>query len=313
MFVRSITSLMMAKRRRKERDEYRSWPNGYYHLSTDGWKEGRLFHNKGQYAYGMIVLGLLTLLFEVKIYSFSLMPNHVHIILSGTGGAILKAFDYIRKKISARQIKDGFPPIPEDYWFKLVPIEDEEQMRRNFIYVDRNPHEKQICVPAGYPWGSNSLHFSLYGTLIKGRRADTFSKRELIKLARTEKPIPSDWEFHPELGLLPASFVDNRLFYKLFKSPKEYESRLVKDYEAFVQVARTLEEELDYSLEDYTVIVNQQLGGRRLYQLSPDEKGRLVVQLANRYDMNAEQIASALKMSLHLVQQFLHAKDYGRQ
>ncbi len=313
MFVRSITSLMMAKRRRKERDEYRSWPNGYYHLSTDGWKEGRLFHNKGQYAYGMIVLGLLTLLFEVKIYSFSLMPNHVHIILSGTGGAILKAFDHIRKKISARQIKDGFPPIPEDYWFKLVPIEDEEQMRRNFIYVDRNPHEKQICVPAGYPWGSNSLHFSLYGTLIKGRRADTFSKRELIKLARTEKPIPSDWEFHPELGLLPASFVDNRLFYKLFKSPKEYESRLVKDYEAFVQVARTLEEELDYSLEDYTVIVNQQLGGRRLYQLSPDEKGRLVVQLANRYDMNAEQIAPALKMSLHLVQQFLHAKDYGRQ
>lgn len=313
MFVRSITSLMMAKRRRKERDEYRSWPNGYYHLSTDGWKEGRLFHNKGQYAYGMIVLGLLTLLFEVKIYSFSLMPNHVHIILSGTGGAILKAFDHIRKKISARQIKDGFPPIPEDYWFKLVPIEDEEQMRRNFIYVDRNPHEKQICVPAGYPWGSNSLHFSLYGTLIKGRRADTFSKRELIKLARTEKPIPSDWEFHPELGLLPASFVDNRLFYKLFKSPKEYESRLVKDYEAFVQVARTLEEELDYSSEDYTVIVNQQLGGRRLYQLSPDEKGRLVVQLANRYDMNAEQIAPALKMSLHLVQQFLHAKDYGRQ
>ena len=313
MFVRSITSLMMAKRRRKERDEYRSWPNGYYHLSTDGWKEGRLFHNKGQYAYGMIVLGLLTLLFEVKIYSFSLMPNHVHIILSGTGGAILKAFDHIRKKISARQIKDGFPPIPEDYWFKLVPIEDEEQMRRNFIYVDRNPHEKQICVPAGYPWGSNSLHFSLYGTLIKGRRADTFSKRELIKLARTEKPIPSDWEFHPELGLLPASFVDNRLFYKLFKSPKEYESRLVKDYEAFVQVARTLEEELDYSLEDYTVIVNQQLGGRRLYQLSPDEKGKLVVQLAKRYDMNAEQIAPALKMSLHLVQQFLHAKDYGRQ
>ena len=307
----------MAKRRRKERDEYRSWPKGYYHLSTDGWKEGRLFHNVGQYAYGMIVLGLLTLLFDVKIYACSLMPNHVHIIVSGTGGDILKAFDYMRRQISSRLVKDRYPPLPEDYWFKLVPIDDEEQMRNNFIYVDRNPHEKQICVPAGYPWGSNSLHFTLYGTLMKGRRADTFSKRELMKLACTEKPIPPDWEFHPELGLLPKCFVDNRLFHKLFKNPKEYESRLVKDYEAFVQVARTLNETPDYSAEDYAVIVNQLLQaeykGRRLYQLSPDEKGKMVVSLANRYGMSAEQIALALKMSLHLVQQFLRAKDYGHQ
>ncbi len=307
----------MAMRRRKEREEYRRWPKSYYHLSTDGWKDGELFHTSGQYAYGMIVLGLLTLLFDVKIYACSLMPNHVHIILSGTGETILKAFDYMRQRISARLIKDGYPPLPEDYWFKLVPIEDEEQMRSNFIYIDRNPHEKQICVPAGYPWGSNSLHFSLYGTMIKGRRADTFSKRELLKLTCTEKPIPPDWEFHPDFGLLPASFVDNRLFHKLFKTPKEYESRLVKDYEAFVQVARTLGEEPDYSSEDYVVIVNQLLyteyGGRRLSQLSPDETGRLVVHLAKRYGMSANQIAPALKLSLHLVQQFLRAKDYGRQ
>lgn len=308
---------MMAKRRRKERDEYRSWPNGYYHLSTDGWKEGRLFHHAGQYAFGMIVLGVLTFLFGIKIYACSLMPNHVHIILSGTGGAILKAFDYLRRQLSARLVKDGYPPLPEDYWFKLVSIDDEEQMRNNFIYVDRNPHEKQICVPVGYPWGSNPLHFSLLGTMIKGRRADTFSRRELMKLTCTEKPIPPDWEFHPELGLLPKFFIDNSLFLKLFKSPKAYESRLVKDYEAFVQVARTLDEEPDYSPEDYFVIVTQLLQteykGRRLYQLSSDEKGKMVVLLANRYGMNAEQIAHAMKMSLHLVQQFLRAKDYGHQ
>ena len=190
-------------------------------------------------------------------------------------------------------------------------------MRNNFIYVDRNPHEKQICVPAGYPWGSNPLHFSLYGTMLRGRRADTFSKRELKKMTCTEKPIPPHWEFHPELGLLPASFIDNRLFLKLFKSPKAYESRLVKDYEAFVQVARTLDEMPDYSPEDYVLIVNQLLQaeykGRRLHQLSPDEKGKMVVILANRYGMNAEQIAQAMNMSLRLVQQFLRAKDYGRQ
>ncbi len=39
----------------------------------------------------------------------------------------------------------------------------------------------------------------------------------------------------------------------------------------------------------------------------------LLEMMANRYGMNAEQIAQAMKMSLHLVQQFLRAKDYGHQ
>lgn len=304
-------------RRRKEREEIRQWKKGYYHLSTDGWKEGRLFHTASQYAYGMIVMGLVTLLFDVKIYSFSLMPNHVHMILSGTGAACLDVFDYLRQKFSDRLIKDGYPALPDDYWFKLVPIEDEQQMKNVFIYVDRNAYEKQISVPCGYPWSSGPLHYSLLGTLLTGQRADTFSKRKLIEMTGSSKPIPPDWEFHPAIGLLPCSFVDNRLFLRLFKSPKEYESRLVKDYEAFVQVARTLDEVPDYSEEDYVIIVDQMLerkfSGRGLWQLSNEEKGRLAVDLMKNYDMSVPQIAQAIKMSEHMVRQFLRAKDFGHQ
>ena len=276
-----------------------------------------MFHTQAQYAYGMIVIGLITLLFGVKIYDFCLMPNHVHLIISGTGAAALSAFDYLKRKISSRLVKDGYSPLPEDYWFKLVPIEDEEQMKNNIIYVDRNALEKQICVPSGYPWSCGSLHFSLYGSLIKGYRADTFSKRKLIALTGTEIPIPPEWEFHPQMGLLPVSFVDNRLFYKLFKSPKEYESRLVKDYESFVQIARILDEGPEYSAEDYTDIVNQLLlryyEGRYLSQLSSDEKGKMAVQLIKQYGMSANQITQAIKLPVHLVQQFLRAKDYGNR
>lgn len=304
-------------RRRKEREEIRQRKKGYYHLSTDGWKDGKLFHTTSQYAYGMIVMGLLTLLFDVKIYSFSLMPNHVHIVLSGTGAACLDVFDYLRQKLSARLVKDGYPAIPEDYWFKLVPIEDEKQMKELMIYVDRNAYEIGISVPCGYPWSSGPLHFSQLGTLVRGQSADTFSKRKLTEMTGTSKPIPPHWEFHPQWGLLPASFVDNRLFLKLFDGPKEYESRLVKDYEAFVHVARSLGETLDYSKEDYAAIVehllHEQFSGRGVWQLSNDEKGRLAVLLMKRYDMSAAQISEALNMSEHLVRQFLRAKDYGNQ
>ena len=308
---------MANKRRRKERQAIRNLKNGYFHLSTDGWKEGLLFHTQEQYAFGMTVLGLLTLWTGITVYSFSLMPNHVHILLSGNGESCLKAFDYLRNKLSARLVKDAYPPLPEDYWFKLRPVEDPEQMRINFLYVDRNAYELLLCVPTGYLWSSSYLHYSQMGTIIQGRRADTFSKRELEELTGSRVAIPPHWEFNPILGLLPASFIDNKLFLKLFDNPKDYESRLVKDYEAFVKVGRTLDETPLFSEQEISGIVEHLIlnifPGRRLRQLSNDEKGRLAIILMKNYDMTADIVASALDVSVHIVNQWFRAKDYGKR
>lgn len=42
-------------------------------------------------------------------------------------------------------------------------------------------------------------------------------------------------------------------------------------------------------------------------------KGRLAVDLMKNYDMSVPQIAQAIKMSEHMVRQFLRAKDFGHQ
>jgi hypothetical protein len=304
-------------KRRKDRTEYQSWKKGYYHLSTDGWQEGRLFHTIAQYAYGMILIGLLTLLFEVEIYDFSLMPNHIHIILSGTGAACLEAFDYLRMKITKRLIKDGYPPLPKDYWFKVTPIDSEEQMRVNFIYVARNAFEKQLSVPGGYPWGACWLWHSQLGRLIEGTRADSMSKRELERLCGTRTPIPPHWQFHPRLGLLPSSFIKDRLFYKLFPTPKQYETRLIKEYEALVKIGKNLGEEVVFTQEEVHDIIAQELrksfSGKSMKNLSGEEKGRLCTILNNLYDLTPEQIASALLLQEYVVRQILHSKDYGKK
>ena len=312
----SVPSTVMA-RRRAERERIRSLKKGYYHLSTDGWREGFLFHNQQQYAFGMIVVGLLTLLFDITIYDFSLMPNHVHILLSGTGASCLAAFDYLRQKISARLRKGGYPPLPEDYWFKLVAVEDPEQMKNNFIYIDRNAYELQQCIPSGYPWGTGYLHYSRMSSMISGTPASAFSKRKLEEMTGSRISIPAHWQFHPQYGLLPFAFVDNSLFLRLFKGPKEYESRLVKDYEAFVKVSRFLNETPNFTAFEVKEIVDQLLqnfySGRQLRQLSNEEKGRLVTLLSKEYDLPAEVIASTLGLPGHIVQQLLRAKDFGRQ
>lgn len=297
--------------------KYKDWAKGYYHLSTDGRWDGTIFHNDALFAYGMILVGLLTLLYPVKIYAFVLMDNHIHIILSGTGQACTKAFHYLVRKLNIRLRENGFPPLPDNYGFKLVPIENQEQLKNEILYLDRNPYEKQLCIPGGYPWGTAGIHHSRFLRLFKWTKASEMSKRELERLYGSRVPIPGDWEFNTELGLNPASFVCNDKFKVLFPTPKSYESRLAKDYEAFVKVAEKLEEEIVFSPEEIDGILNNLLrvhfSARKLVHLDNGERARLAVMLSTDYHIPSTQIADALHIQEYLVKQFLGSKDFGKR
>lgn len=299
-----------------KRDEYKDLPKGYYHLSTDGKWEGIIFHTPALFAYGMILMGLITLAFPIEIYAFTLMDNHIHVVLSGTGKACREAFLYLVRKLNRRLIRDGYEPLPEDYGCKLVPITTREQLQKVFIYLDRNPMEKQFCVPAGYPWGTTLIHYSWMPRLFGWKKAKDMSKRELERLTGSRIPIPANWEFHPILGLNPACFVRNDKFLKLFPTPKAYQSRLTKDYESFVQVADSLGEDVEFSPEEIEGILNKLLrlhySGRDVRHLNNEEKGRLSVTLSQDYHLSVTQIAEALGLQEYLVKQFLNAKDYGK-
>ena len=301
----------------RQRRDYKQLKSYYYHLSSDGWKDGLLFHTKEHYAFGMTLIGLLTVMFGIVIFEFTLMPNHIHILMKGNGEQCVKAFDYFRRKLSALLVHDGYPPLPEDYRFKLTPIDTEEQMRVNILYVARNPYEKGLAVPGGYPWGTAYLHYSILTSFLHGKEAGQMTHRERYERTRTRTPIPPSWEWHPKLGLLPLSFIDHELFFRLFPTPKHYETRLVKDYEAFVKLGKSLDETVFFSENEMIEIVQASVRdlypGKRKEALSPEEKGRLCVELSKTYQLSSGQMAEALNMSEYLVKQFLYAKDFGKQ
>ena len=206
--------------------------------------------------------------------------------------------------------------MPEDYGFKLIPIEDDDQMRANILYLDRNSYEVQLAVPGGYPWGSSYLHFSLLGQMLEGKRAETIKACGIEKMAGGRVKLPGHWMIHPIFGLLPSSFVNNRIVKKLFKSPKEYTTRLVKDYETFVTIAHKTDEEVLFGAREIDEIVSLLLkrdyNGKSLSWLDNNSKGRLVVSLSKDYYLPAEAISQAVGMSVHLVNQILRSKDFGK-
>ena len=301
-------------KRQKRRAEYKKWEKGYYHLCTDGWKNGKICHDEGEYVYVVNTISLLDLLFPVKVHTYEVMRSHLHLLLSGRGADCVAVFDYLKRRINRRLRKDGHPPLPDDYDFRLIPIEDEEQMRKNVVYIGRNASMVRNIRPGSYLFGSSlSFHSDLH-RLFETVRAGDLSRRALRKMFNTLLPIPPDRLIHPGLGMaLPKGFVDTDVLYKVFPTATEYETRLVKDYEAFVEIADQAGEEIAFTLEEARDIVDMELmkSGRLLSDLSSDDKCRMAVQLNRRYRLDAKTLSQVLFVPAHVLSQAIHSKRYN--
>lgn len=301
--------------RQKQDCEYRNYPLGYYHLSTDGWAEGKLFHTPEQYAFGVASVALTTLKFGVRVLAYELMPNHVHQILAGTGQQCMDAFHFLVSRINRRLKQDGYPPLPKDYWMKLVPIEDKESMRHHIAYLARNKYEKGECTPCGHLWGTGYLCYNQLAEQINGERVKDMPVRKVERLVGSRFTLPPGWEIHPMLGILPKCFVQWEKTLSLFSGVKDFMTALVKDYEAYVSVSDSLGEDVEWSAEEAKDILwrlcHQLFPQKKLYSLSADEKCRLAVKAVDAYHLTTPQLSSVLNLPEFIIKQAVHSKDYG--
>lgn len=303
----------MTRQRAKAREAYRALEQGEYHFCTDGLKGADIFYSIADYALGMILMGLICIKYCITIYAFTLMPNHIHIILSGTGANCLRAFDYLKRKLSARLKKTGHAPLPKDYWFKLERIDSPEQMRREIIYVLRNALEKGLAQVAGWLWGSGWIYHSDMCSLLRVAPAWKPAKYTLEKMLGGVEHIPENWHLHKYLGLLPDSFVDTSLVYSLFPSPKDLQTALVKDYEVYFQMASRLGEVVSFSNAEIENIVEQTLqkrfDGRALRALSDEDRGKLAIILNREFGLSSYQISTSIYIKEKTVRQLLSSKE----
>lgn len=302
----------MTERRRKY-GQYGALPKRYYHLCTDGWQEGRLFHSPEQYAAGMDSMALACARFPVRIYAFELMPNHFHIVLSATGRACVQVFSFLCRRISARLVSDGYAPLPKNYDFQLIPIDSKESLKTHILYVHRNRYEKNACTPGGSEWGTDYLFYNPVAAYLSGVRIDSFSLREQKRKFGSKTVVPGHWLWHPKLGILPGSYVDTKKTLELFPSVKQYVTRIVKDYEMFVHLSRELAEPVEWSPAETAGIV-QELRAEMFpgkTHLNSEDQCRLASHLGGHFDMSPEVISEALGIPVPRVRQILRSKEFG--
>lgn len=299
--------------RLKKWNEYRSWPAGFYHMIIDSFEKGQLFHNDAQFAAGMNTVALGQYIHRIKILIFELMTNHAHFMIWATGSDAVDFFIYLKKRINARLIKDGFLPLPDDLGFMLVPVDtsDPYQLQNGIIYIARNPHKADpVITPSGYLWGSSYLIFSNINKIIQKKQIKAYSVDFMRSVLSSKTRLPDNYYFNENLGIiLPESFVLNQKTEQILKSAWNYCSNLVKNMDAYVKISEKIgakisinDRELDTII--YTICINK-YNVKSYLELSLDDRCRLGVRLYKEYHIDIKRICRKIGIEYSIMAELI--------
>ena len=152
------------------------------------------------------------------------------------------------------------------------------------------------------------MYFSRRGHRV-GRKASTFTARELRRMLKTNVRIPGDWEI-AENGMVIPDFVNWKAVEKAFENEEAtYLRRLMEPVEARHNQLSGLPMELKFSDQEVAArvqaICQNELNVKDHRQLPVKELLRLCRTLSIRFGTSAEQLQRVLGVSKTLLEDWL--------
>ncbi|MBK1723901.1 transposase [Thiocystis violacea] len=137
-------------------------PNYPHHVVQRGHNRQVVFAEDADYRYYLETLEAFKTIYDIKVYGFCLMTNHVHLILQP--GEAIADLGQLMKRLAGRQTR--FVNRQESrsgtLWegrYKSSPIETDAYLLACCRYVELNPvRAGMIDTPAAYPWSSYRWH-----------------------------------------------------------------------------------------------------------------------------------------------------------
>ena len=293
------------KERECERLFEKSGP--FWHLYTDGRVMEDFLCTEEDFKTAMTALAVAAVLFKkVRIITFELMSNHIHMILNGEAEDCLELFERFKARLR-RILKTNGRIINWDaFKADILPIETLNALRNEIIYANRNAFvANPQFTPFNYPWGGGCAFFQPYFN-----RLPAISLRELgFNKARElthfrEIRLIEDLKFFGDIVFIP-SFCRTDIGESMFRDARSYFNSLTRNAEAFSQIAQRLKDSVFLTDEEMyaaaTMYAENTYGNRQLSLLNPEQKIQLSKELHFKYNASNQQIRRLLKLDIGIL------------
>ena len=281
----------------------------YWHIYTNGTTMQNIFCSKEDYNCGMWQLAIAKCTAKrIKLLTFELMSNHVHLIAAGEKDDCEEFF-----KLFAARIKNIFTRLGKVLdWTKfqhgILPIESLTALRNEIIYTNRNAYiANPNYTPFSYLWGGGCAYFNPF---LEYLPIKPFSKLPILKQRQfTHSRDTSDftklyiWE---DIAYIP-SFCDIALGESMFQDARKYFNSLTRNAEAFSQIANRLKDSMFLTDDELYAVsiahIDKEYKTSQIKLLSPEHKIDTARHLRFKYNATNNQIRRILKIEASILEE----------
>lgn len=281
----------------------------FWHLYTPGDSVEIIFADREDMLFGINIVAICHSQHpEIGIYTFELMNNHVHFIVSGEKMSCQMFFNNFKRRLQRYlQNREKYVNL-SGFNCKLLRIESLQSLRNEIVYVNRNGYVvNSKCTPYSYPWGSGIFYFN---PLLKNALYQLSKKMTLTqarKLFKTREDIDPDQFVFCQGTVLPPSYCCIEKGEIFYRDAHHYFNLLSKSWEAYSAISLRLgdsmfltDEEMYGAISSYT---SKYYGQNRPSSLAPKDKIDVAKVMHREYHATNRQIKNILKLDLSVVQE----------
>lgn len=280
----------------------------FWHLYTDGRKMQDMFLTDEIFELGETLLAVSCCRHpKVKVVTFELMTNHLHLIASGHRTECLNLFNDYKIRLQRVLKKAGIIIKWDSFEAEIIPIETLKALRNEIIYVNRNAFvANQNHTPSNYLWGGGYAYFC---PLIKHIETLEFEKLSYDKKRQVAhcRDISGlgKLRLKDRLGVLVTSFCDISLGERMFPDARSYFNSLTRNSEAFSLIAERLKDSVFLTDEELFLVAvkytEANFGTKSVTVLSPEQKLQLAKELHFKYKATNQQIRRITRLDIQIL------------
>ena len=274
----------------------------YWHVYTPGDLTEIIFTSPEDFTFGMNLMAVCLALFpHLRIVTFTLMNNHIHIILAGSREDSLSFLALYRKRLKRFLAGQGRYPDLSAFVPDAYEIPDLQALRNEIVYVNRNGYVVQPeHTPYSYPWSAGVFYFNPLLAGVPRIPLSSLSQPEQRKLYHGRLiELPGHYKVSGKM-IDPSSFCSIQEGEAYYRNAHQYLRLLSRNQETGSGIARRLADAAYLTDEEMfgvaRTLAGQEYGVRSLTTLPPEAKNALARKLHFDYKAAPRQIKRILKM-----------------
>ena len=195
--------------------------SGIYHIILRSINQHIIFEEDSDYRKFLFILSDCKEKYEVDIYAYCLMDNHIHLLMRAADENLPLFFQSLGVRFvhwyNTKYSRVGY--LFQDRYHS-VPIENRRAFLNVLVYIHNNPVKANVCrIPSEYKWSSFNAYYGAKDTRVNvefaGKVAGT--KELLMQYFARSNPKEEDAAFAFEHEGLPYYISDDKAL-EIFKS-----------------------------------------------------------------------------------------------